>query len=357
MSIIIDEASAAALAPDGSLIDMELPEFPNLKVSLDPGDPNADPPEEPTVTATNRDGEEVTPPPVAAVLGALRYTPGAPKPKPTVVAPPTLALMPRYAGDENTVVGAGMTIIKTGAHWTDENGAPFPPGTVPIRTDWLYSDGRPAPGKHTDSEYLVDDRDNGASIKVVETAISGETSESAALGPVASGVSSTAPLADEQGNLLPADEQPPGTVMPPPSYLEVEESTRQNMEDPLTEPLPPATGADSGSPGSFTPAGCAIPADLAAMASVVANPVTAWLTGEHVVLGDASTCYWDGAAWTAGVAAAAGAQSAPAGTWPRTHAALDQIAADMGVTFTPDATTIDAKIAELEAAGIQPPPA
>jgi hypothetical protein len=61
-----------------------------------------------------------------------------------------------------------------------------------------------------------------------------------------------------------------------------------------------ATGATAGNPGSFTPSGAAAPADLAAMTGITASPSTAWLTGEHVVLGDASHASWDGLAWVAG---------------------------------------------------------
>jgi hypothetical protein len=65
----------------------------------------------------------------------------------------------------------------------------------------------------------------------------------------------------------------------------------------------PATGATAGTPGTFTPAGCAIPADLSALAGIVATPATAWTTGQSVVLGDASDASWDGTAWVAGPAA------------------------------------------------------
>ena len=70
------------------------------------------------------------------------------------------------------------------------------------------------------------------------------------------------------------------------------------------EPAPPpaATGATAGTPGTWTPAGSTPPADLAAAGAVTASPATAWLTGEHVVLGDASSAYWDGAAWVPGTA-------------------------------------------------------
>lgn len=68
------------------------------------------------------------------------------------------------------------------------------------------------------------------------------------------------------------------------------------------EPEPPitATGATAGTPGTFTPSGAVAPANLAAMSGVVATPATAWTTGQHVVLGDTSHCYWDSAAWTVG---------------------------------------------------------
>jgi hypothetical protein len=63
-----------------------------------------------------------------------------------------------------------------------------------------------------------------------------------------------------------------------------------------------ATGATAGSPGTFTPAGSAPPANLAAMSTVTASPTTAWTTGQSVVLGDSSNAHWDGAAWATGIA-------------------------------------------------------
>lgn len=61
-----------------------------------------------------------------------------------------------------------------------------------------------------------------------------------------------------------------------------------------------ATGATAGNPGSFTPSGAPAPADLTAMSAIVASPTTAWLTGEHVILGDASHASWNGTAWVPG---------------------------------------------------------
>jgi hypothetical protein len=68
------------------------------------------------------------------------------------------------------------------------------------------------------------------------------------------------------------------------------------------DPPVTATGATSGAPGSFTPAGASIPASLAAMTGITASPVTAWVTGNYVNLGDASKAHWSGTAWVAGMA-------------------------------------------------------
>ena len=66
-----------------------------------------------------------------------------------------------------------------------------------------------------------------------------------------------------------------------------------------------ATGATAGTPGAFTPVGAYPPGSLAILqeAGIVANPATAWTTGQSVVLGDASHAYWDGDSWAAGTAA------------------------------------------------------
>lgn len=64
----------------------------------------------------------------------------------------------------------------------------------------------------------------------------------------------------------------------------------------------PATGAQAGTPGWFTPFGATIPADFAAMSGITASPATAWTTGQHVVLGDNSHAHWDGTDWAAGAA-------------------------------------------------------
>jgi hypothetical protein len=69
-------------------------------------------------------------------------------------------------------------------------------------------------------------------------------------------------------------------------------------------PAPIATGAIAGSPGTWTPSGATPPADLAAMTGIAAAPSDVWTTGQHMILGDASHTYWNGAAWITGDAAA-----------------------------------------------------
>ena len=61
-----------------------------------------------------------------------------------------------------------------------------------------------------------------------------------------------------------------------------------------------ATGATAGSPGTYTPGGAVTPANLAALSGVTASPATAWTTGQHVILGDASHAYWNATAYVAG---------------------------------------------------------
>jgi len=69
-------------------------------------------------------------------------------------------------------------------------------------------------------------------------------------------------------------------------------------------PSPP-TGALAGAPGSFTPAGSAVPATLAALQALGAlGQTAAWATGQYVVLGDSSNANWPGTAWAAGIHAA-----------------------------------------------------
>ena len=74
---------------------------------------------------------------------------------------------------------------------------------------------------------------------------------------------------------------------------------------PLDNPdNPDASGAVAGLPGTWSPEGSVRPetlADLVASA-IVADPTTAWTTGQFVFLGDGSRAYWDGDSWEAGAA-------------------------------------------------------
>ena len=73
---------------------------------------------------------------------------------------------------------------------------------------------------------------------------------------------------------------------------------------PLDNPdNPDATAATAGLPGAFTDGGVR-PFDLTALqgSGIVASPLTAWTTGQHVILGDGSFAHWDSDSWAAGKA-------------------------------------------------------
>jgi hypothetical protein len=63
-----------------------------------------------------------------------------------------------------------------------------------------------------------------------------------------------------------------------------------------------ATGATAGAPGYFTPTGATVPANLAALSGVTANPLTAWAAGQYVITSDLTAQHWSGSAWVAGKA-------------------------------------------------------
>lgn len=67
---------------------------------------------------------------------------------------------------------------------------------------------------------------------------------------------------------------------------------------------PLATGATSGTPGTWTPAppASSVPLNLGMMAPVIASPLTAWAPGEYMLMGDNTRCYWNATAWVQGVA-------------------------------------------------------
>lgn len=69
----------------------------------------------------------------------------------------------------------------------------------------------------------------------------------------------------------------------------------------------PATEAVAGTPGTWTPTGSNRPDDLADLqaSAVVANPTTAWTSGQYVRTEDGHEQSWDGTGWIAGRAGAA----------------------------------------------------
>lgn len=121
-------------------------------------------------------------------------------------------------------------------------------------------------------------------------------------------------------------------------------------------PDPVATIALAGDPGSFTddddvPA--APPEDLAAMATVTADPDTQWTVGQHVVLADDSLAYWDDAAWQEGEAPAV-VPNIVGLTATAADAAL--VAAGLTVgTVTTSAGTLDEVLSQGTAAATEVP--
>jgi hypothetical protein len=72
-------------------------------------------------------------------------------------------------------------------------------------------------------------------------------------------------------------------------------------------PPPPSTGADAGSPGTWTPNPSTPPATGADVIAgtpnaIVANPTTAWATGEYVEAANSDDVHWDGSDWVTGQA-------------------------------------------------------
>jgi hypothetical protein len=61
-----------------------------------------------------------------------------------------------------------------------------------------------------------------------------------------------------------------------------------------------ATGATAGAPGYFTPTGAQVPANLAALAGVVAAPAANWAAGQYVITADLLAANWNGSAWVVG---------------------------------------------------------
>ncbi len=65
--------------------------------------------------------------------------------------------------------------------------------------------------------------------------------------------------------------------------------------------FPVTTDVIAGIPGSFVPEG-AVPPNLQALIDTGVGSGLAWTVGQHVVLGDASTAYWNSSTWIVGTA-------------------------------------------------------
>jgi hypothetical protein len=73
---------------------------------------------------------------------------------------------------------------------------------------------------------------------------------------------------------------------------------------------PPATGANAGIPGAWTPSGATPPTSPVTLAqgipsTVTASPATAWTTGQYVqtqTAGAAGRACWTGTSWVSGAA-------------------------------------------------------
>ena len=102
------------------------------------------------------------------------------------------------------------------------------------------------------------------------------------------------------------------TNLPSPLLVPIDPADHLNMElvtvappEPACGSMPlgsPATGADAGTPGTYTPANSYGPETFADIAALTASPTTPWTAGQHVVLGDGSLAHWDGTAWAVGAA-------------------------------------------------------
>lgn len=63
-----------------------------------------------------------------------------------------------------------------------------------------------------------------------------------------------------------------------------------------------ATGATAGIPATLTPANSYAPDNFAGISALTASPLTAWTTGQYVLLLDGSKAHWTSAVWATGAA-------------------------------------------------------
>lgn len=109
----------------------------------------------------------------------------------------------------------------------------------------------------------------------------------------------------------------------------------------VLDPSTPATGVVAGTPGSFTPSGSAVPANITELRALGIGAGPAWTVGQYVVIGSGNA-YWNGTDWAMGTAPAGPPTNATAGT---------------PGSFTPSGSAVPATIAALRTAIPAPTPA
>jgi hypothetical protein len=113
----------------------------------------------------------------------------------------------------------------------------------------------------------------------------------------------------------------PATFSPDPNHLLAGAGTAVTQENRAKQVADPVNGgwddlastATAGTPGTWGPgAGVAPPATLEECEGVTANPTSAWVTPNYVLLRNGTThVHWDGTAWVEGNALAADEGEAP----------------------------------------------
>ncbi len=104
----------------------------------------------------------------------------------------------------------------------------------------------------------------------------------------------------------------------------------------VLNPSAPPTGVIAGTPGSFTPAGSAVPANITELRALGIGSGPAWTEGQYVVIGTGNV-YWNGTDWVMGIA--------PAAPVPPTNATAGTPGA-----FVPANATVPATIGALRTA-------
>jgi len=78
----------------------------------------------------------------------------------------------------------------------------------------------------------------------------------------------------------------------------------------------PATGAQAGKPGHWTPPGSTPPGNIEAAGTIPATPTWPWVAGQSVALaGGGGPIWWNGAAWLAGICPPTVGTAGTPGAW------------------------------------------